>query len=608
MKKILAILLSTAMLVAMFAVMAVPTSAAAIAFDGSFDRALAGADLSLLIDEAYSTAGLEWRYHTSFKPTGNANEFEVVEIANPDGTSTGITTPLDVPAGGFVYVTYLWGGDTTGLAVVAAISVGSYVTITGLDLENNTVADDATLEVTGARPDISIENNVAYGKSYVTTDPYRMGGADVDWGYDATKAPTYPDETGKTLTDGLIPKTRSYSDVAWVGLHDGTPDAAEAGFSFVTIDLEGTYTLNKVVAYVAPNIGSGVTYPAWMGLVGYDNEGNAFDIGEFVIDTSADDGAVTCLAIAMDLEDVVADKIEVRITRGGFTFISEVAAYGVEGGEYPADDESSNDDSSNEDTSNEDTSNEDTSNEDTSNEDTSNEDTSNEDTSNEDVSNDDVSDEEEAGPSIEDLMGPVAEDAKFDVEIVAPETYVPGETFSVDFIIKNITLADGFDTFEFVVDFDTTKLELAEELSGSAIKVFNGFAEWEDLSKVEEGVITLCAGTAGGENGDTFTFAKNDGEISFTVDFTAKADATGDALIYVCNECPMGYFTDGGVEAQGNGSYAYVAEAEAVVEPTDDEPTDDQPVEPGDATSMIFFAIIALVAIAGSAVVIKTRR
>ena len=39
-----------------------------------------------------------------------------------------------------------------------------------------------------------------------------------------------------------------------------------------------------------------------------------------------------------------------------------------------------------------------------------------------------------------------------------------------------------------------------------------------------------------------------------------------------------------------------------------EESTDDTPVKPGDSSSMIICAIIALVAIAGSAVVIKTRR
>jgi len=80
------------------------------------------------------------------------------------------------------------------------------------------------------------------------------------------------------------------------------------------------------------------------------------------------------------------------------------------------------------------------------------------------------------------------------------------------------------------------------------------------------------------------------------------------------------------VEVTLNGIFAFINEIEVLGaeagsigdsdvdaptadQPTGDQPTDDQTDTPtGDASSMIFFAIIALIAIAGSAVVIKTRR
>ncbi|MBO7157344.1 MAG: hypothetical protein J6W31_01950 [Clostridia bacterium] len=47
-------------------------------------------------------------------------------------------------------------------------------------------------------------NNVAAGKEYTISEQFRMGGADVGWGWDENAAPSYPDD-GFELTDGQIP-------------------------------------------------------------------------------------------------------------------------------------------------------------------------------------------------------------------------------------------------------------------------------------------------------------------------------------------------------------------------------------------------------------------
>ena len=93
------------------------------------------------------------------------------------------------------------------------------------------------------------------------------------------------------------------------------------------------------------------------------------------------------------------------------------------------------------------------------------------------------------------------------------------------------------------------------------------------------------------------------------LEFTFKAleDAKGDIGLVIPNADAEGAYNgkDGEIVYAANGSYA-VIKAPVVEEDEPSKPTD--PVKPGDASSMIIFAIIALVAIAGSAVVIKTLK
>ena len=330
MKRFLSLLLTVAMLTTMFATMVLPASAT----EGEGDPFYATFDTVRFTDGAYpviivaDTADVYY-YHAawvsvSFKPTSEANTYEVVEgPAYAD---------LAVPENGFVWTAYEY---TRAAEIVATRNIlrgftpGDIITLNGVDFANKTVAENATIEYT--------YGIVAYGKSYTTSEPFRMGGADVNWGWDASKDPTYPDEDGVSLSDGSRPNARAYGDSAWTGIHSGTPDAKEKGYTWVTVDLAGNYNLTKISAYVAPNLGSGVSYAKDITFVVIDEEGN-----ETVIKTITDaelkaiDDASgnTCAYIEASVDcDVVASKIEIRMTawggNGGFTFISEVAAYGV---------------------------------------------------------------------------------------------------------------------------------------------------------------------------------------------------------------------------------------------------------------------------------------
>ncbi|MBR5278187.1 MAG: hypothetical protein IKU23_02860, partial [Clostridia bacterium] len=175
--------------------------------------------------------------------------------------------------------------------------------------------------------DVDVQYNITLGKNYTTSLPYRQGGSDVNWAYDASKPIAYPDENGKTLTDGLLPMDRDFHDEAWFGLHGKSPDALEKGYSWVTVDLGKAHTVRRIVAYITPDLGGGVAMPASIEFVAI-YQGKETVIAKLPRYTDDDTSAYIAAEVVCD---VAAEKIEVRMVSSGWTFISEVAAYGEEG-------------------------------------------------------------------------------------------------------------------------------------------------------------------------------------------------------------------------------------------------------------------------------------
>ncbi|MBR6562769.1 MAG: hypothetical protein IKK70_02395, partial [Clostridia bacterium] len=216
----------------------------------------------------------------------------------------------------------------------------------------------------------------------------------------------------------------------------------------------------------------------------------------------------------------------------------------------------------------------------------------------------------------------------------APETYKAGDEITVTVTVKNITAENGLHVVNFTLQYDYEKLELTNDLDEEednrlvCILDENLPSKWENFSKVnndfdadnEEGtpVNALNDGyifaSALTDKDSASTAIKEDGAVVFTFTFTAKADAEGDIGIVIPNETVEGALNNeaGAERYAGNGAYAIIKAATEDTGSSDSSDSSDDtttdPVVPGDASSMIVFAIIALVAIAGSAVVIKTRR
>ena len=244
-------------------------------------------------------------------------------------------------------------------------------------------------------------------------------------------------------------------------------------------------------------------------------------------------------------------------------------------------------------------------------------------------------DKEEDTVDVEALMkealGAAPADSKVEYVIEAPEAYEAGDEITVKVIVKNITAENGIHVVSFILNYDNEKLlltnDLDEEDENALVCVTKLPKDWENLSVVandysdenpegtvvnplNDGVIEVNVFTA---KSAASAAIKEDGALELEFTFKVLDNAAGDIGLVIPNATAEGAYNGKGGEIvyEATGSYAVIKAP--VVDPdepgTSDEPsTPDEPVVPGDASNMIIFAIIALVAIAGSAVVIKTRK
>ncbi len=166
---------------------------------------------------------------------------------------------------------------------------------------------------------IPTTGNIAKYGSYTLSRLYRMGGADVGWGWDSSAPIAYPDETGSTLTDGQIATALGYGDPAWIGFHSATPDYTSAGYHSIKFNFDTAVNIKTVNIYVGTvDIQNGVTSPDKI--------------------TALCDGSVVASVVPTDktnvgnagTEKVViniesgAKELELRLENAQWAFVSEV--------------------------------------------------------------------------------------------------------------------------------------------------------------------------------------------------------------------------------------------------------------------------------------------
>ncbi len=171
--------------------------------------------------------------------------------------------------------------------------------------------------------------NVAAGKSYTTDELFRQNTS--TWSWDENADVAYPDEDGKTLTDGLFSDgVTNYLDSAWMGFHTGTATTAENGYAWMNVDLGESEDIKKLVLYMGgKGRTGGISLPEKVEFLVSDDGENWTSLGEAVI--PEDNDTLVEGAIVLELDKAVSAKyVRAEVTREkGWMFVSEFEAYAV---------------------------------------------------------------------------------------------------------------------------------------------------------------------------------------------------------------------------------------------------------------------------------------
>lgn len=363
MKKTLAILLSTALIASLLAVCAVSVGAKTweddqvVGEDGNYtfdnaygyvfninyvDGKIEGEDVSLITNAAsYEVCNPDWAISVQLAPTETEGQYSVVKVVPTPGSAA--AAGIEWAEGTLVLVAHSaysnpqgtnWESKVAAVALKEGdlIAINAAQTAAAVAYEDGTFpavddSSDDTSDESSAPSTELVLKNVAEGKSYTTSQLYRQGGAEVQWGWDETAAVAYPDEDGKSLTDGVVAAEGSaYSDAVWAGFHSKAPDYSENGYSWITVDLGeamdiSTASINVCTSVLQGNFDAGIASPATVEFFVSSDNTNWTSIGS----VTPADGTGSTEDVAVELAEAVnAQYVQVRMTSGGWMFVSEV--------------------------------------------------------------------------------------------------------------------------------------------------------------------------------------------------------------------------------------------------------------------------------------------
>ncbi len=177
----------------------------------------------------------------------------------------------------------------------------------------------AEVEAHEAMPseDSDEKTNLAYSKSYTTKGIYTVDGV-----------ASYPDENGKSLTDGKdAPYNAKYNDVAFTGFNKQTSEYTAQGYASITVDLGAEYKVDEFVTRIGTAaLSSGIYAPSSVSVyVSTDNAtwtaaGTAIPVESYEVSNSH--------ATLLISPAVTARYVQFRVVGGSnWMMISEVEVY-----------------------------------------------------------------------------------------------------------------------------------------------------------------------------------------------------------------------------------------------------------------------------------------
>jgi len=193
------------------------------------------------------------------------------------------------------------------------------------DTESSQSTTDESSETEESTPVVIISGdsayaNVALNKSYKVSDLHPID------------APSYPDEDGKGMTDGIRPdSTANYTDKGFMGFSKSSPDYDANGYSSITVDLDGLYYLDKFVASAASSRFSsvGIDAPEFVWIYVSTDGKNWYRVGKT---SHENDSKLNAVESTLTLESAITARyVQYRFAAGSgsWIFVSEVEAYGI---------------------------------------------------------------------------------------------------------------------------------------------------------------------------------------------------------------------------------------------------------------------------------------
>ena len=184
------------------------------------------------------------------------------------------------------------------------------------------VVEDSSEPADESKEDVAVgDENIAAGKTYTHSVLFRQGSA----GYDANAPISYPDEDGKSFTDGILPpEDATFTSVEWVGFNGQDP--AYEGYHWITVDLGEKQDLAKyVLKFGSCALGAGIIAPLTVEVYVSD-DGEVFESvgGDITEDNEASVNGVYELTAAAS-----GRYVQYRFTSTSWAFISEVEVYGA---------------------------------------------------------------------------------------------------------------------------------------------------------------------------------------------------------------------------------------------------------------------------------------